>query len=347
MNLARSVSRLSVSVLCLGGSLAATQEVSDTNPNQTRIITVTSADQAAAETATSTGIQFLPAKGTAAAASLQAKHTHPAAASSQGTDPFNFSAGLASLPSPGYFVTDVSYNGGPVITDAINYPVYVNTTPAAVGYPGTLLRDLGKSQMVHVIDQYVGLTASHRYTAGIGISMTYPSTPAVPFHNKDIRAIVHAAAASQGETGYHTVYHVFLPAGQDVCSGGSCYSPDDIAKFGFCAYHDSFDFKDIGHVIYSLEPYQAVPECQTGPPSPNGLVIDSTLDTLSHEFFESISDPDGTAWYNTQSLDENGEEVADICVTTSTIYPVVKLNGTLYELQAVYSNVYHGCAYVP
>jgi hypothetical protein len=310
-------------------------------------VDLTSDDEAAAETAISTGKQFQPAKGTAAASALATKHSHQKSASSAGLGLFQVNQNLAFLPSPGYFVTDVSYNGGAVITDAINYPVYVNTAAAAVGYPGTLLRDLGKSDMVHVIDQYVGLTASNRYQAGVGISLTYASTPSVPFHDKNIRAIVHAAAVSLGKTGYHAVYHIFLAAGQDVCSGGSCYSPDDIAKFGFCAYHDSLDFKDIGHVIYSLEPYQAVPECQTGPPSPNGLVIDSTMDTLSHEFFESITDPDGTAWYNTQSLDEDGEEIADICVTTSPIYPVVKLNGTLYELQADYSNIYHGCAYVP
>ena len=47
-------------------------------------------------------------------------------------------------------------------------------------------------------------------------------------------------------------------------------------------------------MIYSVEPYQNVRGCHVGAPSPNGLVIDSTMSVLSHEFSESITDPDGT-----------------------------------------------------
>jgi hypothetical protein len=37
-------------------------------------------------------------------------------------------------------------------------------------------------------------------------------------------------------------------------------------------------------------------------PSPNGALIDSTADVLSHELFETITDPNLSAWYNRKSL---------------------------------------------
>jgi hypothetical protein len=66
--------------------------------------------------------------------------------------------------------------------------------------------------------------------------------------------------------------------------------------FAFCAYHSSVQFKDIGHVLYGVEPFQDVPGCSVRPGTPNGQLVDSTNNSLSHELFETISDPDGTAW---------------------------------------------------
>ena len=249
------------------------------------------------------------------------------------------------MPSPGFYPADLTDTSqGPVVARAENHPIYVNTTPAAIGRPGKLLRDLGKRKMVHVVDQYVGRTEDNRYKAGLGALLSYSVSGAL--QDADIETIVHTAAAAFGKTGYKVIYHIFLAEGQDVCSQGDCYSPDDPNTFYFCAYHDSLDFSDIGHVLYTMVPYQAVAGCEEGPSSPNGLVVDSTMSTLSHEFFETITDPDGTAWWNENSLDLYGDEIADTCVLT--VYdPVFTLNGTKYELQAEYSNKYHACTYVP
>ncbi len=326
----------------IGFSAAVAQDATDSAANQTIKLTVSTADKTAAVTAKNAAKQFQRARN---GKNLPTRFNHARHnASGAGGD-----TGLAYLPKPGYFITDVSYNGGAVIDHAVSHPVYVNTDAAAVGNPVTLLRDLGKSDMAHVVDEYVGLSSDDRYKAGSAGSLTYPTTTGVPLQDADVYALVHAAAAAFGKSGYHVIYHIFLAPGQDVCSEGSCYSPDNLNEFGFCAYHDSVDFNDVGHVIYTLIPFQAVPECQTGPPSPNGLLIDSQMSTLSHELFESITDPDGDAWWNTQSYDEWGSEIADICVfyPTITVYPVVRLNGKPYELQADYSNKYHGCAYAP
>lgn len=109
---------------------------------------------------------------------------------------------------------------------------------------------------------------------------------------------MHAVASKEG-SGYGHIYHVFLPPGQDECFSHPskvCYSPDDPKTFVFCAYHSSVQFKDIGHVLYSVEPFQDVPGCSVRPGTPNGQLADSTNNSLSHELFETISDPDGNTW---------------------------------------------------
>ena len=119
---------------------------------------------------------------------------------------------------------------------------------------------------------------------------------------------------------------MFLPKGVDTCFDltNICYSPDNPPSFVFCAYHGSVTFSDIGHVLITVEPFQNVNGCSVATPSPNGALVDSTANVLSHELFESITDPDppGTVtdivngkfgWIALNSLIEFGAEIGDIC----------------------------------
>lgn len=126
--------------------------------------------------------------------------------------------------------------------------------------------------------------------------MGYPAKHIL--YDDDILAIVHAGGNAFG-TGYDQIYHVFIPPGVDVCITGTnqCYSPDNPSTFFFCAYHSSVTFSDIGHTLFTVEPYQNVAGCSVAPGSPNGALVDSTSNLLSRELFETISDPDGTAWW--------------------------------------------------
>jgi hypothetical protein len=127
-----------------------------------------------------------------------------------------------------------------------------------------------------------------------------------------------------------------------------CYSPDNPANFPFCAYHGSVDFTDIGHVLYTIEPFQDVPGCAVAQPSPNGSLIDSTGSTLSHELMETIADPDGTAWISQSfSLAAFGQEIGDLCINPFGNEPTTVLDGTPYEIQLEYSNKFHAGANVP
>jgi hypothetical protein len=82
--------------------------------------------------------------------------------------------------------------------------------------PEGFLRDLGKSEFIHVTDQYVDRESDNRYTVGQRAFVPY-TPPTVPFTDNDMLAVIHAVASVTGETGYGHIYHVFLPQGQDEC----------------------------------------------------------------------------------------------------------------------------------
>ncbi len=155
----------------------------------------------------------------------------------------------------------------------------------------------------------------------------------------DLFNVIHAAAKTGG-TGYGHEYNVFLKKGLDTCMDfGPCYSPDNPSAFVFCAYHGSITYSDIGHVIYSIMPYQDVAGCGDFGLSglPNASPIDSTATTLSHEWSESISDPDpNSGWFNSVF----GAEIGDLC---NTFRATETLNGHKYVIQPEYSNSVHGC----
>jgi len=256
---------------------------------------------------------------------------------------------------------DLSYQGGAVLETTVFHAVYMRPggkCPIATcwGDPEGFLSDLGDSNFIHLADQYVGLHSSNRYSVGFHVKINY-TPPVVPLTDTDIQAVVHAVAMASGDTGYGHMYHVFLPPGQDECFDSTfsvCYSPISPAVFFYCAYHSSVDFTDIGHVVYSVEPYQNVPGCTVKPGTPNGSLIDSTDNVLNHETFEAISDPDGTAWFNTTSNAlfgaENGDECAFITFVGQNAFfdpAPFKINGHSYSVQSIYSNDVHACGTAP
>src|SRR6266700_5550876 len=69
----------------------------------------------------------------------------------------------------------------------------------------------------------------------------------------------------------------------------------------------------LGTFCTVLSPFRDNFGCSSRPGTPNGQLADSTNNVLSHETFETITDPDGTAWWN--SLDNGlfGQEIGDEC----------------------------------
>ncbi|HEV7178299.1 MAG TPA: hypothetical protein VGN11_00395, partial [Candidatus Baltobacteraceae bacterium] len=186
------------------------------------------------------------------------------------------------------YPADLVYSGGPVVKTAVSHNIYINCSSSCYGGPQVFIDSINNSSFIHIVDQYTGSTANHRYAAGSNLAVNEPLYDNY-LSQGDLFAMIHSAALRFGH-GYTNIYHVFLPSGADTCFDLSttCYSPDNVSTWVFCAYHGSIDFPDsTGHVLFTILPYQNVPGCQqTG--GPNSSLVDSTASTMSHEYIETI-----------------------------------------------------------
>jgi hypothetical protein len=240
-------------------------------------------------------------------------------------------------------------HGGKVVEMAESHDIYLlpagTTVASNWGDPETFLKDLGKSEFIHVTDQYVHESASNRYT--LGESATIPFTVSTtPLIDAQIRGLLQAVTAVTKDTGYNHVYHVFLPPGQDECFDATF---SVCASNIFCAYH-SHVIINKRDVLYSVEPFANVIGCQIKPGSPNGMLIDSTNDVLSHELIETITDPDGRTWWDSTSGGMFGEEIGDECVFVTFIGGIpytdpviIDVEGRKYALQPEWNNRAQAC----
>jgi hypothetical protein len=345
---------LSLSLVGLLSATTVSAQNAQSVRGETISLQVVPADKAAADSNKGHHVHILPARLAGAnrhSALLNSVDSSDRFTALSGRKTLVFQAPLVAsvpgVPPPGYYPADLSNPAnGPVVTTGRSNPVYVNCTASCWGDPETFLDHLDDSNFMHIVDQYVGSTANDRYKEGTASSISFPVF--APLTDNDILQLAHAAAKAHG-TGYGHIYHIFLPKGVDVCFTGTtiCYSPDNLPTFVFCAYHGSVDFTDIGHVLFSVEPFQDVAGCSITQPSPNGSLIDSTSSTLAHETIETITDPDGTAWIALNSLGVIFEEIGDLCLSPSGIEATSILDGKAYEIQSMYSNKFHACANVP
>lgn len=264
---------------------------------------------------------------------------------------------------------DMYFHGGQVIASAAQHALYVSISSPAIsctnvsscwGAPMTFLKDMNatlasSTGYMHLLDQYAGSTAANRYPTSSNVNVTYgpiykDSEGGYTLGESDMLSILHAGVAALVKNGtvptnpgYAHEFHIFIPKGIDHClDAGYCYSPDFTGPWVFCAYHGSTDFSDLGHVVFSVEPYQNVPGCQSNPAWTNttgiGILANSTDNVLSHELFESISDPDPTiaaAYFNMY-----GMEIGDVC--QPWVFPLT-VGTHNYSIQTEYSNTDHGC----
>lgn len=135
-----------------------------------------------------------------------------------------------------------------------------------------------------------------------------------------------------------SLYFIFTPSNVGVCidnTNASCTTN------AFCAYHTWAP----DNTIYAVEPYDATISGCNSAPSPNGNDGDATINTISHEQNESITDPYGNGWYSAD-LADNFPENGDLCAWTfgnplgSTAHGAYNqvINSHDYELQLEYSN---------
>ncbi|HEY7635446.1 MAG TPA: hypothetical protein VH763_07885 [Gemmatimonadales bacterium] len=248
---------------------------------------------------------------------------------------------------------DLTYFGGPLVTGATNRNVFINcaTTPTECWgsnglSPTQFLRDLNRSQFIRINNEFIGVDLFGQFPVSqMSTKTTFaPSTTGTPTATiPDLIAILFSAVQTTGQAGYTSIYHLFLPQGTDVCiDENTCYSPDNLATFVFCAFHGSLDLDPSDpatHVLFTVEPFQSVPGCAIPGQAPHGT-IDETASALSHEFFETMMDPDLDAWSNALT----NEEGSDMCATFGTN---VHLRQNDYFIQPEYSNRAHACTNAP
>jgi IPT/TIG domain len=136
------------------------------------------------------------------------------------------------------------------------------------------------------------------------------------------------------------MFFMFTPQNVGSCfdaGNGSC------AYTQYCAYHG---FTPSG-AIYANQPYAKAGGCDLGQ-YPNGNDADPTINVVSHEHAEAITDPKvniNSAWY-----DSAGYEIGDKCAWTfgtrsgspGAQYDQT-INGHHYFMQEEYSNDGHAC----
>jgi len=155
--------------------------------------------------------------------------------------------------------------------------------------------------------------------------------------------------------GLDRMYFLMTPNGV-----GSCFDAfgAECTTNTFCAYHNFFVDTNVEQVIYANEPYMGPSGGCTGTDPvdptqfqgfPNDVDSDTTINTISHEHNEAITDPltdpNLLAW---EAAD--GSENGDLCAygfgaqtgTGADAYNQV-INGHHYDLQQEYSNADGGC----
>lgn len=279
-------------------------------------------------------------------------------------------------PGPGEFAktsfgtaAPLTYHGGPVMLTNTTYAIFWLPPGATVSanyqslidrYFGDVAAASGATTNVYATDvqYYQGAAQTHiAYSSTFGGD--YVDTTPIPTDcsyrlkvtgcvtDGDIQAAVLRAIKAKGWTpGPTSAFFVFTPK-----NVGSCYLTYCAYTY-YCAYHSNFYDAHGDDVLYANMPYPdssgvgAPGACDSGQ-QPNGDWADEAINLVSHEHNESITDPNGDAWY-----DRSGNEDGDKCAwnfgtplgSTSTGEYNQVINGHDYYLQQEWSNASSGCA---
>jgi hypothetical protein len=154
--------------------------------------------------------------------------------------------------------------------------------------------------------------------------------------------------------GLDHIFFLMTPSGVGSCEtvAGNC-STDT-----FCAYHSDFVNSNNEDVIYANEPYEGSDPSggciDSSQGFPNDPDADTTINTISHEHNEAITDP-LTDPLNAAWIAADGSENGDLCAfgfgtpvggTGVDAYNQV-INGHHYDLQQEWSNADNGCIQRP
>jgi hypothetical protein len=224
------------------------------------------------------------------------------------------------------------------------------------GTPEEFLKGLAGTKFAGLVTQYTHGKASG-YTYGDSIAVPYTSLAySNVFYDNDLGTILAAAVKHFGKAGNTVEYHIFLPPGYDTCEDEttSCYSPDNLPAFAFCAYHSSAYIPALAtNVIYSIEPWAGATvkggngkkyyPCGNSSPSVAPSAANFQASLLAHESFESWSDPlfPAPSYDPLGYVNYYGMEIGDVCAYR--FFTTLKTKKFSYNVQDMYSNAAHAC----
>ena len=261
---------------------------------------------------------------------------------------------------------DLIYHGGPVMRTNTTYAIY--WVPSGFSYNGNnsnyentinqyftdVAADSGLGTNVYSTDlQYSDTTGHIAYDSTFGgstvVTTTFPPSgcddgiSSVCLTDDQLQTEVQSVVSAQHwPHNMTTQYFLFTP--EDV---GSCFdSSSEICAYTYyCAYHNYFTTGS-GPIIYANQPWTAgTAGCDEGQ-YPNSSDADPTLNVVSHEHNEAITDPDTeTGWYDKKGY-ENGDKCAwtfgSVSGSNGSFYNQT-INGHHYFLQQEYNNAGQNC----
>jgi hypothetical protein len=155
--------------------------------------------------------------------------------------------------------------------------------------------------------------------------------------------VARAVSAAGWTPGPNKLFFLMTPKNVDSCFDSTS---QQCAFTYYCAYH-SWIGSGSSALLYANMPYgDTVPAACDWGEHPNGGEADATINVLSHEHNEAITDPQGSAWYDSQG-EENGDKCAWTFGTPLGSTGTGQYNQAIgtgkYWLQQEWSNAISGC----
>ena len=130
----------------------------------------------------------------------------------------------------------------------------------------------------------------------------------------EVARVIAADSLPSGETGQAPIYFVVTPPTVNSCFSDGTTCADNF----FCAYHSGFTngssqvlYADMATILDANDPKGCQFDNNSAVQEPNGRPIaDVNIKAMSHEFNETITDPNGDAWWNSTT---SGNEDGDNC----------------------------------
>lgn len=242
----------------------------------------------------------------------------------------------------------LEYHNGPVMrATSTSYAIFWlpstlqdgSPTSVSATYISLISRyfgDIGGSGLYNTATQYSdsgGSIVNSSTLGGVWVDTSaYPasdcqdsSTPGDCMSDTQFQNEVAKAMQVKGwNGGLSNLFYVFTSPGE-----GSCFdtSSSACAFTQYCAYHSYFQTNAGQNVIYANMPYTgtALNGCGVSDTPNNDLDADSTINVLSHEQMEAVTDPLLNAWY-----DALGNEIGDKCAWN---FGNINLDGNLANAQ--------------